>query len=96
MDAAAEASVLDEYQNGRPAILGWLLRRAFRRFALSPSRQSLKRLASFDEGRGDARCGLETADDHIDIERIKLDAATEPAGLVSGHEGGSGTQDKDR
>ena len=43
------------------------------RLAFLAGPPKLESLASLDEGRGQARGGLEAADDHIDIERIELD-----------------------
>ena len=46
----------------------------------------LERLAGLDENRGLAGRRLIAPDDHVDVERIELDAATDASGLFGGDE----------
>jgi hypothetical protein len=48
--------------------------------------EHVERLGGLEKNRGVACCGLVSAYDHIDIERVQLDAATEAAGVVGGNE----------
>ena len=50
-------------------------------------RQRLERLAGLDENRLVAGRGLKAPHDHIDVERIELDAAADATGLVGRDEG---------
>ena len=54
-------------------------------------RQRLERLAGLDENRLVAGRGLKAPHDHIDVERIELDAAADATGLVGRDEGRSST-----
>ena len=51
---------------------------------------STPHLARLDENRWVASRGLKSARDHIDVERIQLDAATDATGFLGGDEGGAG------
>ena len=52
----------------------------------SASRQRLERLTGFYQD-GVVGCGgLVASDDHVDIERIELNSATDAAGLVGSNE----------
>jgi hypothetical protein len=55
-------------------------------------RERLEHLAGLDENRLVARRGLVAADDHIDIGRIELDAATDAPGLVGRDEHRAGAK----
>src|SRR3984957_12060808 len=54
-------------------------------------RQRLERLAGLDENRLVAGRGLKAPHDHIDVERIELDAAADTTGLIGRDEGRSST-----
>ena len=54
-------------------------------------RQRLERPAGLDENRLVAGRGLKAPHDHIDVERIKLEAAADATGLVGRDEGRSST-----
>jgi hypothetical protein len=56
-------------------------------------RQRLELLAGLDEDCGLACGGLIAAHDHVDIERIEFDAATDAAGPVAGDEGRTGAEE---
>jgi hypothetical protein len=47
-------------------------------------------LGGLDENRWVASRGLISARDHIDVERIQLDAATDATGFLGGDDGGAG------
>ena len=53
-------------------------------FPCSARGQGVERFAGLDEGRRVACRGLVSAHDHIDVERIKLDASADPSGLIRG------------
>jgi hypothetical protein len=53
--------------------------------------QRLERLAGLDENRLVARPGFKAPHDHIDVERIELDAAADATGLAGRDEGRSST-----
>jgi hypothetical protein len=54
-------------------------------------RQRLERLAGLDENRLVAGRGLKASHDHVDVERIELDAAADTTGLIGRDEGRSST-----
>jgi len=54
----------------------------------APRGQFGESFAGLDKGGGLARCGLvAAAHDHVDVERIHLDAAADPTGRLGGDEG---------
>jgi hypothetical protein len=63
-------------------------------FPRPPRAQRLERLAGLDENRRVARRGLVASHNHIDVERIQLDAATNAPGLLGGDESRAGAEER--
>ena len=53
-----------------------------RRLPLAPRRQLMEALTRLGESRSIAASGLVAANDHVDIERVELDATTDAAGFL--------------
>ena len=75
----------------RPACIWLKLRAAPRPYAPPKLTEGLP---GIDEHRGLTGSPLVTTDDHIDVERIELDSATDAAGLVGGDEGRTGAEER--
>src|SRR5277367_429970 len=65
-----------------------------RRLPLAPRRQLMEALTRLGESRSLAAGDLATANDHVDIERIELDAPTDAAGRLRSYEGRSGAEER--
>ena len=61
---------------------------------MTASRERLECLTGLDEDGVIARGQLVPSDDHVDIERIELNAATDAAGLFGGNETRPGVEER--
>ena len=56
-------------------------------FVTPAGRNRCERLTSVGEDNGCARCRLIASDDDVDVERIELDTAAHPPGILGRHKG---------